>query len=96
MQVANEIKRQLGNQALMMLGAKNLTTNGGNNLSFRIKGSRKINHINIKYNSLDLYDVEFGKIAKYDYKVVNTVENIYSDMLHEIIESETGLYTKLF
>lgn len=95
-QIANIIRDQIGGKALYMLGATNLSTNG-NNLAFRIKGSKKANYVNVKYDeSSDLYDLEFGKIKKFDYKIVNEINGLYADQLHEIIEQETGLYTKLF
>ncbi len=106
---AKEIQRQLGG-ALMMLGAKNLLAHdderGG--LSFRIRGSKKVNYIKIILTQMDLYSVEFGKIGSKreevlpgikistpTYKVTAEHDNIYSDMMKDLIESETGLYTRL-
>lgn len=93
-QVAEIIRQQLGNGTLYMLGAKNLATSG-NDLQFRIRGSRNVNFIKITLTPADLYDIEFGKIKKYDYDVVKVHEGVYVDMLHGLIEQETGLYTKL-
>jgi len=96
-EVAQEIIRQLGNITLSMLGANRLLAHDEQRgaLGFRIKGSRKVNYIKITLNGLDLYDIEFGKIKRYDYDVVNTVENVYCDQVKDIIEENTGLFTRL-
>jgi hypothetical protein len=94
-EVANTIRDQIGHKAMYMLGAKNLGTNG-DDLSFRIRGSKAVNYIKVKLNGKDLYDMEFGKVWGHNYKVVATHNDVYADMMHDLIESETGLYTKLF
>ena len=96
MTTAEIIIEQLGHRALYMLGAHTFTTNGGENLAFRIKGSRKVNYINIKYDALrDLYDMEFCKLARFDHKVIEQVNSVYADNMHSIIEEVTGLYTSI-
>ncbi len=92
--VANEIRKQIGGKALYMLGAKNLAGDE-KSLQFDIRGSQRFNRIKIQLNGKDLYDVTFYKIVKYDVKDKKVVEDIYFDQLHEVIERETGLYTKL-
>jgi len=94
MQIAQTIQEQLTGKTLYMLGAKNLAATG-KGLSFRVRGSKKVNYIHIELNEMDLYDVTFGKIAKHSMKEVNKVEGAYVDMLHELIEENTGLYTSL-
>jgi len=51
-EVASIIKNQIGNKALYMMGAKNLATSG-NDLSFRIKGSKRVNHVKVALNAMD-------------------------------------------
>lgn len=93
--VAEIIRDQIGGKALYMLGAKNLV-NHGDALSFRVRGSRKVNYIKITLDAgMDLYNMEFGKIHGYNYKVKATHEGVYADMMHDLIEAETGLYTSL-
>ena len=92
--VAMEIKNQLGNEALMLMGAYHLAADE-KTLSFKIKGCRKIKHISIALNSMDTYDVKFTTWRKYDVKVVAELPNIYNDQLHEVIERQTGLYLSL-
>ena len=92
--VAETIRQQIGQKALYMLGAKNLI-NHGDALSFRIRGSRKVNYIKITLTADDLYDIEFGKIHGLNYTVKHTTKGAYNDMLLNSIEIHTGLYTSL-
>jgi spore coat polysaccharide biosynthesis predicted glycosyltransferase SpsG len=95
MQVANEIRNQIGNKALVMIGAKYLTA-GDNYLNLRIgKNVKKVNNIKITLNDSDLYDIEYGWIHGTKYTVKNTESGVYFDMLHKSIEQNTGMYTSL-
>ena len=95
MRVANEIRRQLGNKALTMMGAKNLVA-GDDYLSFRIgRNAKGVNYIKITLNPKDLYDIEFGKIRGMNYKVKKAVNDVYFDQMHDIIEQNTGMYLSL-
>ena len=87
-EVAQTIIEQLGGQGklIAMIGANGLGTNG-NDLVFKFKCSRVANYVKIKLNSLDLYDIEFGKIKKFNYDIVETFEGVYADMLVDIFES---------
>lgn len=93
LEVANEIKRQIGNKALFMMGAKNF---GGteNALSFKI-ASPIANFVRITLNSLDLYDVEFIKIRGMNVKVVSKAEMVYADSLNQVLANRTGLCLSL-
>ena len=92
--IAKEIRSQLGHKCLYMLGAFNLLAHD-DGLSFRIRGSRKVNYIKITLNALDLYDIEFRVVSVKQNKLVVLHGNVYFDMMHSLIEKETGLYTKL-
>lgn len=94
MSIASEIQNQIGGRALFMLGAKTLL-DCGDALSFRIRGSKAVNYIKITLTPMDVYDMEFGKVWGHHYTVKATHEGVYVDQLHKLIESETGLYTKL-
>lgn len=100
--VAEEIFRQIGGQALMMIGAKNKTfgveDNGNVYVTFKIGRNKACNYIKITLNALDLYDMEFIRIRdgiKTGYKrtVVKECNNVYFDMLNTTIEEVTGMYT---
>lgn len=94
--IAKTILQQLGGQGRlnMMTGAYNFVALK-NGVSFRIKNP-KANFIKITLNSLDLYDVEIGRIRAYKYNVVEKADGVYSDMLKPIIERVTGMYLSLF
>lgn len=92
-EIAAEIREQLGSMALKMMGAHDMYADNGD-LVFKIKGSKKWKHIRIHLNGLDLYDITFTTWRK-DKKTEHVVNDIYNDQLHDIIERETGLYTRL-
>ncbi len=94
--IQKTIRQQIGGQALYMLGAQNFVADKKNNaLMFRIRGSNKVNFIKITLNSMDLYDMEFGKVWGNTYKVIAEENGVYSDMLNPLIKKHTGLNTKL-
>jgi len=95
MSIAKTIRDQIGGKTLFMLGAKNLIAHE-NALSFRIRGSKAVNYIKITLNGSDLYDMEFGKVWGAKYTVKATHNDIFNDMMHGLIEKETGLATRLF
>lgn len=95
MNIAQTIAQQLGHKALFMIGAKNLIA-GKNYLQMKLgRNSGSWNALKIALNGLDLYDMTFYKIRKLTVTKEKTVDNIYCDQLHSIIESETGLRTTL-
>jgi hypothetical protein len=93
-EVSNIIRSQIGNRAFYMMGAKNLATSG-NDLTFRIKGSKRVNHVKVTLNSMDTYDITFSKIWGVKIAEVVSHDGIYSDMMKGVIEKETGLYLSL-
>lgn len=97
-EIARTIVAQLGNLTLSMLGAQNLV-DLGDGLSFRIRGSRRANYVAIRFDGgRDLYDLEIKKIGRapsYRVRDVAAHEGIFVDQLHELIERETGLYTRM-
>jgi hypothetical protein len=94
--IAKNILEQLGgNKFVVMTGAKNFVVIP-NGLSFRIpRAGKGIQYVKIKLNAMDTYDVEFGKLVKYEYKLISKYNGIYFDGLRELFEKETGLYTSL-
>ena len=95
MNIAQTIAQQLGSKALFMIGAKNLMA-GKDYLQMRLgRNSGGWNALKIALNGLDLYNMTFYKIRKLTVTKEKTVDNIYCDQLHDIIESETGLRTSL-
>ena len=95
--VANTIYRQLGgNRFRVMTGAKNMVSLE-NGIGMRIgRNKTNANYMEVVLNSMDLYDITFAKVTKYgEMKSVKTYDNVYNDMLVEIFESHTGMYTSL-
>jgi len=95
--IANEIYRTLGgNKFRVMTGAKNLTSHEFA-LSMKIgRNKTNANFMIVELNGLDLYDITFAKVTKMgEMKSVKTYDNVYNDMLVEIFESHTGMYTSL-
>ncbi len=93
----SEILKQLGGRRfLMMTGAKNLVyDNQDLSISMKImRNAKKVTHVKIKLNSLDLYDLTFYNCGK-ELKIVSEINNIYCDQLQEIFEQHTGLYLTL-
>lgn len=100
--VARTILEQLGgNKFIVMTGAKQFTAYD-RALSFKIgRNSKSINHITVRLNGSDLYDVEFRRTRNsrksgYQSKIVAEHKDIYFDQLQEIFTQETGMYTRLF
>ena len=98
LKVAETILKILGgNKFCMMTGAKNLAGDE-NSLSMRIgRNSSNSNYLKITLNSMDLYDMKFCKLTrKFEEKSVTEYSDVYNDMLTEVFEKHTGMYTKLF
>jgi hypothetical protein len=92
-----ETIQQLGGfgKLKMMVGAYNFSKDN-NSLTFKFKGSKKMNICKITLNSLDLYNVEFKLLRAYNLKTVEVHNDIYCDQLIEIFERTTGLSLRLF
>ena len=86
-----------GRRFIAMTGASNLVY-GNNMLSFRLPGNfakRKITVVRITLTDADLYDMEFGKIFKGEYKPVDHADGLYFDQLQAVFTDMTGLETQL-
>ena len=96
MTTAKTILQQIGgNRFLAMTGAKNLI-GGVNSLSMKIgRNAKKVTHVRIVLNHLDLYDVEFLSIRNLNVKTVDTASGIYADDLQRVFTGGTGLDTHL-
>ena len=98
--VSEIILEQLGGgKFAVMTGAKTFQ-NTGNGLSFRLPGSGGftkdgINYVKITLNSMDTYDMEFGRIRGHNYNIITTKNDIYNDILQDVFRDVTGLSTSL-
>lgn len=93
--IAQTIASQIGRQTFMMLGASELVA-FPNGLQFKIKGSKKVNSIFITLEPTDTYSIQFWKAKKGSPELVKEETDVYVDNMHSVIESVTGLYTRLF
>lgn len=106
-QVAQTILQQLGGKRfVMMTGAKDFVAmHVGDNpaLRFKIPGNMTkggVNMVQISLNGGDLYDVEFFRVRKTKTRgtsvaSVQVHNDIFCDMLEDVFERATGLYTRL-
>lgn len=94
---AIEIYKQLGNKALVMMGAKNQTYSTKEGfISFKVvRNAGKVTHIKISLNGLDLYNIEFLKIRAGKVTTISEFEGVYNDQMHGVIEEQTGMYLSL-
>lgn len=78
-------------RALWAWGAKELV-NMGNGLKFKTSGMTPWKgYVYIKYNEgMDLYDIEFFRIRKYEVKVDKTIDSVYAEDLVRIIDGFVG------
>ena len=92
---AQEIMRQLGGRKFeMLMGVKSKGV-GKDGLILHIgRNPKKVSHIVIDLDrGKDLYNLTFGKIFKYQFKVVKKLKGVGVEQLHDTIEKYTGLLT---
>ena len=104
--IAKTIIQQLGNIALSMLGAHTLI-DLKDGLQFHIQDSKTVDVIQIILDPCDTYTMKFWKIHTVrrkitedigfnmtEWQLVRSLSDVYFDMLHDMIEEETGLYVR--
>lgn len=108
MEIANTILEQLGgNKFIAMTGSKNFVADGNTLRMTLTRNISKANRLHITLNADDTYTMRFFKytaprfnsktLVFTDEKVkdIKVVEGVYCDMLRDIFERTTGLYTSL-
>ena len=92
---AQEIMDQLGGRKFEMLMGVKSKGIGKDGLILHIgKNPKRVSHIIIDLDrGRDLYNLTFGKIVKYQFKVIKKLKGIYVDQLHDMIEKYTGNLT---
>lgn len=94
-QIAQTIIEQLnGLGTLRLLVAANSFTYTEDQLTFKFKGSRKVNTCTIKLMPSDTYLVTFSQFSPklLEYKTVESFNDVYCEDLVKIFEETTGLY----
>lgn len=99
LEVANTIRQQIGNRAFFMMGAKDLAGDE-NSLRWRVgRNAKGVNLVQVQLDPDDTYTVRSYRVRKVNHvpeaKVVSEDSGVYADNLHQIIESQTGLYLSL-
>lgn len=95
MTVAKTIHQQIGNKAMVMIGAKNFVGDD-TMLSFKIgRNAGKWTHIRVELTAADLYRMTFFRFWDCDVKAEKVVDGLYFDMLRSTIRRETGMATSL-
>lgn len=96
--VASTILNQIGGRRfIMMTGAKDFVA-AENGLTFRIparSAKRGINKVRIVLMPDDTYEMQFIKYANMLDNRIATVTGVYCDMLEDIFEDQTGLFTSM-
>jgi uncharacterized membrane protein (Fun14 family) len=97
MSVAQTILAQLGgNQFIVMTGAKNFV-GGERDLSFKIgKNCKKVSHVKITLNGMDLYNVQYLNIRGVKVTVVAEEFDLYNNQLQQSFTTNTGMDTHLY
>ena len=92
---AQEIMNQLGGRKFEMLMGVKSKGIGKDGLILHIgRNPKRVSHIIIDLDrGRDLYNLTFGKIVKYQFKVIKKLKGIYVDQLHDMIEKYTGNLT---
>jgi hypothetical protein len=94
--VANMIRDQIGRGAFFMMGSKNLSGDK-NSLTFDIKLCKAWKWVKVTLEPDDTYTVTFimvGRGPQYK-RTEKSINGVYVDMLHDVIEENTGLVLRI-
>lgn len=108
---ARTIQKQIGAQALFMLGAKNLYIDHGQGFAvggtehkgsgrpsfgFKVgKNEKGVTHVRVFLDPSDTYTVEFLKVRGTNSKPVSKISDVYATDLRTVLSDGTGMYTSL-
>lgn len=96
MEIAATILSQLGGNRFKVMTGSKIFAAIENGLSMHLtKNMPGAKYLQVKLNSLDLYDLKFTKIVKDRLVVIKEVNGIYADQLQKIFTNITGLDTHL-
>jgi len=101
LEVAETIRQQIGNKAFFMLGAKDLMGSEAEKfLQFKIgRNAKSVTHVRVTLTPADTYTVTSYRVRRskgvLESKTLETCEDVYVDSLHSVIESLTGMYTRM-
>lgn len=101
MQVAEIISQQIGRKAFFMLGAKDLVGSESEKfLQFKIgRNAKSVTHVRVTLTPADTYTVTSYRVRASKgipvTKTLESVDDVYVENLHDVIESLTGMYTRM-
>jgi hypothetical protein len=98
MTVANTILQQLGGKRFIVMTGSYNFLGTETSLSFKLRrNSANASGMKITLTPADTYTVEFYQIRKMEaiWMAEHKYEDVYCDMLEELFERVTGLYTHL-
>jgi hypothetical protein len=95
--VAKTILEQLGGRRFMvMTGARHLTgTENSLMFSLPYRNGETPNKVVIELTPMDVYTVTFSNVRAGKVRVLDTLTDVYADMLRDVIRSHTGLALSL-
>jgi hypothetical protein len=78
-------------------GLKHIVQDGEYKTNFHFRGgmNKRISIVSFCLNGKDLYDMEFGKIYRHEYRRVDSVRDLYVDQLVEVFEDRTGYVARM-
>jgi hypothetical protein len=92
MNTARTIAHQLGSQALLLMGTKQLI-DSDNALLIKVgRNPKSVSYVKIELNAGDLYDVTSSRVRASKITTVATNKDVFVGDLHATIENQTGLY----
>jgi len=95
-QIAQTILDQLGgNRFAAMTGAKNFVAIE-NGITMKLgRSASGITHMTVMLDASDTYTVRFQRVHGVKVTEKGTTEGVYAEMLRDIFESATGMFTSL-
>ena len=95
MEIAKEIRRQIGNRAFFMMGGKNLIASE-DALTWKIgRNAKNVTHVTVTLDPSDTYTIKFQRVHGLKVTDKGELSMVYADQLHALIEENTGLYLSL-
>ena len=98
MQITTTIDAQLGAGFFMMVGAHSkCARHRGLQFAIKAKAKNGINRIDVVLNESDEYEIAFWKYQPrgFKMKLIEEVTGLGVEQLHDVIESVTGLATRM-
>ncbi len=80
---------------MAMIGGTPIADGNTLRIRFKMRAANKANLFKITLNSMDTYDLEFGRVHGMKYRIIKEYNGIYADQLQEIFRQDTCLALNL-